>query len=58
MKALLVKIMTGIGMGLCSLAVMIVPVAASACRYIWYEPEVPENLDRLITKTKKVNDLV
>lgn len=48
MKALLVRIMTGIGMGLCALAVMVVPAAASACRFIWYQPDEPDNLARFI----------
>lgn len=48
MKTLLARIMTGIGMELCALAVMVVPIAASACRFIWYQPEEPKNLDKFL----------
>lgn len=50
MKTLLARIMTRLGMGLCALAVAVVPAAASACRFIWYQPEEPDNLSGLIKK--------
>lgn len=45
-----IRIMTGIGMGLCALAVMVVPATVSACRFIWYQPEEPDNLNDFIQR--------
>jgi cyclic lactone autoinducer peptide len=43
-KEKIIRILTGIGIAICSLAVMVAPVAEYACRFYWYQPNEPGNL--------------
>lgn len=49
----LIKLITKYGSQLCVLVAIASPVISQCCRFLWYQPEEPEDLAAFAKKQKK-----